>query len=421
MFTTAKLKNHVNVILVPQKDTQSVTVLVMYPVGSRYEPEKLAGVSHYIEHLMFKGTKKRKSTLILTREIDRLGAEYNAFTGKEYTAYYIKIDAEYATIALDILSDMLFNSLFDAKEMEREKGPIIEELRMYKDNPLINIDNLFEETLYAGCPLGRDIGGTESQVKSYRRDEVLAYRRKYYVPSNMTVVVAGRVEEKTKSEIEHYFGAAPIQPPPAQTFKPYCFSSAKKERRLVIQKKATDQAQLMLGFPGFAYAAKENAALTALNTILGGSMSSRLFIQIRERRGLAYMIKSGDDHFRDTGYVYVRAGLEAKNINKAMNVIRQEIDKLKDKAVSKSELNDAKTHLRGAITLSLEDSSVQANWYAREALFYDKIKTPDERLAEIDRVTSGDIQRVARQVFRMNQMRVAVIGEVERERLAFSV
>src|SRR3989338_4348659 len=160
MFTKYALANGASVILVPQHDTKSVTVLVMYPVGSRYEPEKMAGVSHYIEHLMFKGTKKRKSTLVLTREIDRLGAEYNAFTGKEYTAYYIKVDAEYTTIALDILSDMLFNSLFDPKEMEREKGPIIEELRMYRDNPLMNIDSIFEQVLYRGCPLGRDICGT---------------------------------------------------------------------------------------------------------------------------------------------------------------------------------------------------------------------------------------------------------------------
>lgn len=419
MFQKYTLLNHANVILVPQPDTASVTVLVMYPVGSRYEAEKLAGVSHYIEHLMFKGTKKRPSTLILTREIDRWGAEYNACTGKEYTAYYIKIDAAYAAIALDILSDMLFNSIFEPKEMEREKGPIIEELRMYKDNPLINIDNLFEETLYAGCALGRDIGGTEKHVRSYQRAAVLAYREKYYGSGNMTVVVAGRVEEKLKSEIERYFGDAQIKPPPAQTFKPYCFGPPKKDNRLVIQKKATDQTQLMLGFPGFAYAAKENAALTVLNTILGGSMSSRLFIQIRERRGLAYMVKSGADNFRDTGYVYVRAGLEAKNINKAMRVVEAEIDKLKEKPVSQGELNDAKTHLRGALTLSLEDSSVQANWYAREALFYDKIKTPDERLAEIESVTAADIQRVARQVFRRNQMRMAIIGDIESKSVRF--
>src|SRR3989338_11009232 len=156
MFTKYTLANGASVILVPQHDTKSVTVLVMYPVGSRYEPEKMAGVSHYIEHIMFKGTKKRKSSQILTREIDRLGAEYNAFTGKEYTGYYIKADAQYLETALDILSDMLFDSLFDPKEMEREKGPVIEEIRMYNDNPLMNIENVFEDLLYAGCPLGRD-------------------------------------------------------------------------------------------------------------------------------------------------------------------------------------------------------------------------------------------------------------------------
>lgn len=419
MFEAYQLKNKANVILVPQHDTKSITVLVMYPVGSRYESAKLSGVSHYIEHLMFKGTNKRKSTLILTREIDRLGAEYNAFTGKEYTGYYIKVDAEYTEIALDILSDMLFHSLFAASEMEREKGPIIEELRMYKDNPLMNIENIFESLLYGGCPLGRDIGGTEKHVRSFTREAVLAYRDAYYVPSNMTIVVAGSMDEKIRPSIEHFFGQSEHVKRSPRMFKPFCFGPHDRTKRLVIEKKKTDQAQLMLGFPGFPHGAKENAALTVMNTIFGGSMSSRLFIQIRERRGLAYMVRSGDEHFRDTGYLCIRAGLEPKNIAKAMRVMGNEIEKLRDKKVGKSELEDAKTHLRGALTLSLEDSSTQANWYAREALFYDTIKTPDQWLREIEQVTAEDIQRVARQVFQMNQVRVAVIGEVESKNVKF--
>src|SRR3989338_8136302 len=309
MFTTAKLKNHVNVILVPQKDTQSVTVLVMYPVGSRYEPEKLAGVSHYIEHLMFKGTKKRKSTLILTREIDRLGAEYNAFTGKEYTAYYIKVDAEFARIALDILSDMLFNSVFDPKEMEREKNVIVEELRMYRDNPLMNIDNLFEELLFQGSTLGRDIGGTDKHVLNFDRKEVMAYHDKYYSPRNATLVVAGKIDEKLKRSIEQYFDAYESGGPLKRAFKPSKFGPSARKDRLIIQEKVTDQIQLMLGWPAFARGDDRNYALGVLNTILGGSMSSRLFIQVRERRGLAYTVRSGNETFRDAGYCYVRAAL----------------------------------------------------------------------------------------------------------------
>src|SRR3989338_11068831 len=211
MFTSYTLKNNARVILIPQEDTHSATTLVMYPVGSRYEPKKMNGVSHYIEHLMFKGTKKRKNTLILTREIDRLGAEYNAFTSKENTGYYIKTDCNYVEKSLDILSDMLYNSIFDPKEMEREKSVIVEELRMYNDNPIMNLDNIFESVMFKGSPMAWDIGGTPKHVMSYRRNEILSYRGRYYDPSNMTIVLAGSINEATKVRIETYFGQEPAK------------------------------------------------------------------------------------------------------------------------------------------------------------------------------------------------------------------
>lgn len=419
MFDMYQLRNNANVMLVPQKDAQSVTVLIMYPIGSRYEPEHLSGVSHYIEHLMFKGTIKRKNTLVLTREIDRLGAEYNAFTSKEYTGYYIKTDGAYVETALDILSDMLFRSTFDPKEMEREKGPIVEELRMYRDNPSMNIDNVFEDLMYAGCPLGRDIGGTPAHVMGFKRPEVLAFKKKYYGPENMTIVVAGNVTEKTRQLVETYFGNEKKKALPAQTVLPGVFGSAKKQDRIMVEKKETDQVQLMLGFPGLAYMAPERTTAGVLNTILGGSMSSRLFIQVRERRGLAYMIQSGADAFRDIGHVFVRAGLEAKNVNKAINVICDEMEKIIDKGVTKRELADAKTHIRGALTLSLEDSSAQADWYAKQALFAKRIQTPDERLKQFDTVTADDVKRLAARLFDREKMRVAIIGNIEKDTVVF--
>ncbi len=420
MVQQYKLKNNLSVILVPQKDTQSTTTLVMYPVGSRYEPEKLAGVSHYIEHLMFKGTKKRKSAQLLTREIDRLGAEYNAFTSKEYTGYYIKAGAEYLDISLDILSDMLFQSVFDPKEMEREKGPIIEELRMYADNPIMNIDTIFENLLYAGCPLGRDIGGTVKHVQSYQRDDVLAYRDKYYVPSNMTIVVAGNLPVGIESRIEQFFGQEPNTKKPSRVFKPGVFASAKKQDRIVVEKKQTDQAQLMLGFPGFEIDDMHRAIVgKVLTTILGGSMSSRLFTQIRERRGLAYTVRAGREAYRDTGYYYVRAGLEPKNINKAIEVISAEIEKLCSKGVTGRELRDAKTHITGGQVLSLEDSSVQANWYAQYALFHSRIWTPQQIRDAVNTVTQAEVQQLAQEIFALNQMRVGIIGSVEQADVVF--
>lgn len=416
MFDSYTLQNGAHVVLVPLADTASITTLVMYPVGSRYEPSKLQGVSHYVEHLMFKGTKKRKNTLVLTREIDRLGAEYNAFTGKEYTGYYIKTDKLYAKTAIDILSDMLLNSVFDPKEMEREKGPIVEELKMYRDNPIMNLDNVFEELLYDG-PLGRDIGGTDKHVLGYKRPDVLAYRDKFYDPSNMTILLAGAVDESTKQLVENYFGPAISKRKASKAFKPAVLRKQSKKERLVVQHKDTDQCQMMLGFPSFGYGDKDAAALSVLNTILGGSMSSRLFIQIRERRGLAYTICSGVEKFRDTGYAYIRAGIDPKNVNKALNVIFKELEYMKTKEVTTHELDDAKTHIRGSLTLSMEDSSVQANWYAKRALFYPEIETPPEYLQRIDAVSKKDILRVAKRVYKMNDARLAFIGNVDADNI----
>jgi len=419
MYEQYKLKNQLKVLLVPQRDTQSTTFFVMYPVGSRYETERLRGASHYIEHLMFKGTEKRKNTLILTREIDRLGAEYNAFTGKEYTGYYIKVDSQYSKIAIDILDDMLHHSKFDPKEMEREKTVIVEELNMYKDNPVMSIDNIFEELLFAGSPLGVDIGGTPKHVLSYKRDEVLSYKKKYYQPKNATLVIAGKIDEKTKMWIEEFFGTAKNAQPISNKFLPAKFGSTEKSKRIVVQEKVTDQAQFMMGFPSFAREDKRNYAVAVMNTILGGSMSSRLFIQVRERMGLAYTVRSGDEYYRDAGYNFIRAGLDAKNINKAIVVIKKEIEKLVKKGVTTRELKDAKTHIRGSLTLSMEDSSSQANWYARTAVLFSKIETPEDVLKKFDAVTQDEIKKVAAQIFDWDKVRIAIIGNIKKENVIF--
>ncbi len=419
MYEKYQLKNKMNVVLVPQTDTMSATFMVMYPVGSRYETESLRGASHYVEHLMFKGTHKRKNTLILTREIDRLGAQYNAFTGKEYTAYYIKVDANFTHIALDILSDMLNNSKFDPKEMEREKTVIVEELRMYRDNPLMNIDNLFEELMFQGSTLGRDIGGTDRHVMDFDRTEVLEYRDKFYSPRNATLVVAGKIDDTLKRTIEQYFDVYESGGTLKKAFKPSNFGPSARKDRIIIQEKVTDQVQLMLGWPAFARGDDRNYALGVLNTILGGSMSSRLFIQVRERRGLAYTVRSGNENFRDAGYSYVRAGLDPKNLNKTIGVIKSEVMKMLHKGVTDKELKDAKTHIRGALTLSLEDSETQANWFAREAVLHDHISTPEQELQKLEAITKDDLKKVGKIIFDWNKTRVAIIGSVKKDQVVF--
>ncbi len=419
MFEKYTLKNGATVVLVPQSNTKSITTMIMFPVGSRNETEKLSGVSHYVEHLMFKGTQKRPSTLQLTKEIDRLGAQYNAFTGKEYTGYYIKTDASYVDISLDILSDMLFASTYDPQEMEREKHVIVEELRMYKDNPIMDIDNVFEELMFDGCALGRDIGGTEKHVLAYERDEVLAYRDTHYQPNNTKIVLAGNITEETKQKIEKYFGEIENKETSDRSYEPGLFGSDKKEDCLKVVYKDTDQVQMMIGVPGVKRGSDLAPTLSVLNTILGGSMSSRLFIKIRERLGLAYTVRSGAEYYQDTGYLYVQAGLEAKNVNKAIEAIKVEIEKIKSEGVTAQELADAKTHIKGRLTLSLEDSSSVASWFVRKATLSNEISTPEEWIKKIEGVTLESVQQIANDLYDLDALRVGLIGRLKKEDIIF--
>jgi predicted Zn-dependent peptidase len=302
MYHVSKLKNGITLITVPIKGTKATTVLAMFPVGSRYETAKMSGCSHFVEHLMFKGTVKRPTTLDISRALDSYGSQYNAFTSKEYTGYYIKIAGNKQAVAYDILSDMLYNSQFVKEEVEKEKGAIVEELRMYKDNPLMDIENIFETLLFGETPLGREIGGTEATVRGVSREELWEYYQQHYSPKNMVVVIAGDIDRKKLATILPKTFEAKLPPKGAFGFSYYKKDFEKigyfKKKvpladRVFVKQKKVDQSQLMLGFPGLAYNDKREDVLDVLSTILGGAMSSRLFIEVRERRGLAYMIRSG--------------------------------------------------------------------------------------------------------------------------------
>jgi predicted Zn-dependent peptidase len=407
--TPKKLKNGMSVMLVPQKGVRSMTIFVMCRVGSRYERKDINGASHFIEHLMFKGTKKRPTTELLTRELDRYGAEYNAFTGKDMTGYYIKMDADHTALAVDMLHDMLFHSTYDSKEIERERGVIIEEINMYEDNPRMHLEDLLEEALFPKSTLGWNIAGPREIIRTIPREKLIAYRDAYYIPSRMNVVVAGKIVPGIMQLLEKSFGSVKSvegNDVPFTAFNP----QEKIVDPLAYQEKNTEQVQFSVAFHGLPMGHKDLPAVALLATILGGTMSSRLFIKIRERRGLCYSISASHQPLEDAGIFVVSAGLEKKRFTEATQAIVAELKKITRTDVTAEELRRAKDHIRGKTTLAFEDSATQADWYGRQWLFQHKVETPEERMKRFESVTPAHIKAVAKKIFRPQSMATAIIG-----------
>lgn len=424
MYHLSKLKNGITLITVPVKGTSATTVLCMFPVGSRYEDHKISGVSHFVEHMLFKGTEKRPTSQEITRTFDAVGAQYNAFTSKEYTGYYVKIAQGKQALAFDILSDMIFHSTFKHEEVEKEKGAIVEELRMYKDNPLMDIDDTFETLLFDGNPLGWNIGGTEDTVRGVSRDELWDHYQRHYSPQTMALVVAGAIDQKRLKKFVAHFSQkqAPknaTKPTYYKTQYPPFKLGAKKPLfdRVAVKEKKVDQAQLILGFPALPHNHPDRYALAILTTVLGGGMSSRLFSEVREKRGLAYMVKCDATSYRDTGLMAVKAGLDPARIAEAIKVVREELKKIVEEPISEKELSDARNYLTGHIALQLEDSFNEANWYAEKFLFAKKMETFDEMNKQLKKVTVKAVQKVAKNLIDFDEMRLAAIGPFTKEKL----
>ncbi len=404
-----KLSNGMRVHLVPFSGTQAVTVLVQTKVGSRYESDDVWGGSHFIEHLMFKGTKKRPKAIDISKTLDRYGAEYNAYTGKEMTGYYIKIAQEKVGVAVDLLHDMIFNSTYKSAEMNRERKVIIEEIKMYEENPIMHIGDLLEQAMFDGNPLGREIAGTPETMMTMKRKDLIAYRDRYYVPSQMVIVMAGNVPKDAMAKLERTFGRVKEAAEP-ESYLPFGEMPERKTPRVGRQYKDLQQMQLALGFPTPGRTHKDQYALKLLAAILGGAMSSRLFVQVRERRGLCYSIRASASAYQDVGMFTVRAGLDANRLTEALKVIVDELKKVARNGVTSKELQYMKDHVAGASQLSLEDSSSQAEFYGRQELFFDDVLTPDEMIARIRRVRGADIKRVAKETFNMGRLSIAAVG-----------
>lgn len=406
-YKRSLLKNGLRVLTVPMAGTQTVTVVVMVGVGSRYENEKEAGLSHFVEHMFFKGTAKRPTTLDISEELDAVGGEFNAFTAKDKMLYYAKVDAKHFPIALDVVSDIFLNSKMETKEIEKEKGTILQELNMYEDTPVRTVGDVFENLLYAGNSLGREIVGTKKTVTALKREKFIQYLKNFYVANNTIICVAGKLDEKKSlSAIEKYF--SPMQKKKIKEFFPV--EDNQRQPAVKIKFKKTDQTHFILGTRAYKENHKKRFALSLLSVILGGNMSSRMFIEVREKLGLAYYVKTEVEAYADCGYLATQVGVEHKNLKLAVKTILNEYQKISSFKVSEKELQRAKDFIKGKSLMGLEASDEVAMFFASQEIKKKKILTPGEIFARIDKVTSADILKVAQDIFSQNRLNLAIIG-----------
>ncbi len=406
------LNNGLRVITVPMRETRTTTVMAMAGVGSRYESEKEAGISHFLEHMFFKGTKKRPSALSIAEELDAVGGEYNAFTAKDRTGYYVKTDADHMEAALDVIADIYLNSKINPEEIEREKGAIIQEINMYEDSPMQSVGDVFENLLYFQNPLGREIIGCKETVKSFQRENFLRYREKFYAAGNTVLCVAGKFnEKKVIQKAKEYFGGM------KKGRKPEIgkISERQSAPEVKIRFKKTDQTHLIIGNRAYHENHKDRFALGALSVILGGNMSSRLFIEVRERRGLAYYVRTFLETFEECGYIATQAGVAHENLQKTIEIIKSEYQKISSQKISPKELQKAKDYIKGKSAMGLESSNEVAAFFVNQAIRRRKIMTPGEIFAKIDKITAADILRVAGDVFQNKTLNLAVIGPHKNE------
>ncbi len=411
------LSNGLKIITIPMPSVASVTVMLMVGAGSRYEEKNINGISHFLEHMAFKGTQKRPTALAISSLIDGIGGEFNAFTSKDHTGYYVKAAAKHMPTLIDVLSDMLLHSKFDRQEIEKERGVIIEEINMYEDTPMRKIGDLYENLLYGDTKLGRDIAGRKEVIKKVTREDFMSYMDKFYGPANTIVAVAGAVDTNGNKSIDvkklvtQYLGDWKNK----GVVSPDIMGDGQKEPQLLVHFKDTQQAHLCLGVRSYNLTHPGRYKLGVLTAILGGGMSSRLFIQVRERRGLAYYVRSSNEEYTDIGNFVTQAGVDVVRIEDSIKVMLEEFTKIKEEKVSEEEITKAKEFLKGRFILELEDSRNVGALFATTEILENRIQTPEEIIKEIDEVTIDDVQKVAQDIFRQETLNLAIIGPYKEE------
>ncbi len=407
LYTKKVLPNGLTLLTVPIDTAASVTMSVFVKAGSRYEEANHNGISHFLEHLHFKGSKKYPTSKKISEIVDAIGGEINANTGKEHTQYYVRAAYEHLPLVFGVLTDMVQNPLFEEKEMNREKSVIIEEIKMYKDNPQSHVDSLFEELLWPYCALGKDIAGTPEVINAITRQDILKYREKFYQASNMIVAVAGQFDqEKLEQLMNEHWTHLPNHS--HGTFKPVIEKQSKP--RLVVQNRNTEQAYMIVGFGAYPYKSKYNYPLRLMSAVLGGGGSSRLFTRIRDRLGLAYYIYSSYNNYLDAGNFTIQSGLKVSSAPHALEVILDELRKIKKDGVTAAELKKAKEYIKGRIALSMEDTQDKLEWYLGQEAFLGRVRTIKQAFEELDKVTLDDINVVARDLIDNDNLNLAVIG-----------
>ena len=411
MFTLTTLPSGLRILTAPSDGTASVTVMIFAGAGSRYEVQKERGISHFLEHMFFKGGKKYRNTKEVSAAIDGVGGDFNAFTGKEYAGYYVKVAAAEVNLACDVLSDMLLHATFPPEEIEKERGVIMEEERMYQDTPMYRAGWDFEEVLFGDHPLGWDTIGTEELIRGVTQADFQKHKDDLYSAENLVVTFAGKITEKEAAALgKKYFGA--IEGKHTRGFEPLKKYGSKK---VFLRTKNTEQAHLVLGMPGPSSLDKDHFAHKLLSVILGGNMSSRMFLNIREAKGLCYYIATETDNYMDAGSISTRAGVDQSRLHEAIRMIKHEYEVCAKDGVTDEEVSRAKAYMKGKITLSLEDSEERAHFYGKQQLLYPKTRSIEEYLRELDRVSKPQIDALAKKLLKIEELRLVVIGREESE------
>ncbi len=407
VFERQTLDNGLRLLTAPMPQVPSTTCFVFLAAGSRYETAQTNGIAHFCEHMFFKGTERRPTARDIGVEIDGIGGEFNAFTGKEYTGYYVKCASEHRGVALDVLTDMLRHSKFDTEEIEREKGVIIEEMNMYFDTPRDFISGVYDDVLYGDQPLGWDIIGRKETVRNATRETFFGYLDRWYKPSRMVVGIAGRLDGDVRADVERLFGD--LEPTKTGEPAPAVLEAAPRSK-VNVHTKQSDQAHLILGVPSYPLEHPDRYVLQVLATVLGGGMSSRLFTEVRERRGLAYYVFGINHSYTDAGSLYAQAGVDLNRVDEAVTTIVDELKRVVDEPVPADELEKARNFSKGRFVLQLENPQGLILFGLRREVLEHGAVEPDEVMAALDAVTAEDVQRVAQDVIGRGALHLALIG-----------